>query len=62
MDICIPDRERMTQGEITWAEVLAPDSETHRHVEVFEGKWAVEVCIPWLAFGVDSVPVSMKRS
>jgi len=58
MDICIPDRERMTQGKITWDEVLAPDSKTQRHVEVFEGRWAVEVCIPWPAFGVDTIPGS----
>ena len=56
MDIRIPDRERFTGGEVTWEEVIAPNSETRRRVEVFDDRWAVDICIPWKAFDVDGVP------
>lgn len=56
MDLHIPDRGRFTAGEVGWEEVLAPSSGTLPRVELFEGRWAVEVRIPWKAFGLDSAP------
>ena len=56
MDLHIPDRERFSGGEVSWDEVIAPSSGTVRRVERFEDKWAVEVCVPWKAFGLDSAP------
>jgi hypothetical protein len=58
MDIHIPDRERFTQGEVTWAEAIAPSSETQHRVQVLSDRWAVEICIPWKAFGLDNVPAT----
>ena len=56
MDLHIPDRDRFTEREVTWEEVLAPDSGTLRRVWRLEDRWAVEVRIPWKAFGLDSAP------
>ncbi len=56
MDIHIPDREGFTGGDVTWEEVVAPSSETRRRVEVFDDRWAVEICMPWKAFNLDAVP------
>ncbi len=58
MDIHIPSRQKFTEGVITWDEVIAPDSGSTRRVEVAEGEnaWAVELCVPWAAFGLEEVP------
>ena len=56
MDLHIPDRERFTAGDVSWEEVLAPSSGTLRRVWRMEDRWAVEVRIPWKAFGLDSAP------
>ena len=56
MDIHIPDRERFMDGTITWDEVIAPDSGAEKRVQVLDGSWAVELCIPWRAFGMETVP------
>ena len=56
MDLHIPDRERFSGGEVSWEEVIAPDSGTLRRVWRLEDRWAVEVRIPWKAFGLDSAP------
>ena len=58
MDIYIPDRAKMQSGEITWDEVLAPESGASKRVQIADGHWAVELCIPWQAFDLDSMPVS----
>ena len=56
MDLHIPDRDRFTAGEVTWEEVIAPASGTLRRVWRLEDRWAVEIRIPWKAFGLDSAP------
>ena len=56
MDLHIPDRERFSAGEVSWEEVIAPSSGTLRRVWRLEDRWAVEVRIPWKAFGLDSAP------
>lgn len=61
MDLHIPERERFTGGEVTWEEVIAPDSKTRRNVKVLEGKWAVEMCIPWKAFSLQRIPLAGTR-
>ena len=58
MDIHIPDRERFTRDEVTWEEVIAPSSETQRRVQTLDDRWAVEICIPWKAFGLKNAPVT----
>jgi hypothetical protein len=56
MDIYIPDREKFMGGEITWEQVIAPDSHTRKYVHVGAGHWAVEACVPWQAFGAEGIP------
>jgi len=56
MDLYIPDRGRFMEGAITWDEAIAPNSGAARRVEVMEGKWAVELCIPWSSLGVEAIP------
>lgn len=58
MDIYIPDRAQFMKGNITWDQVVTPNSQTVKRVAVKEGKWAVEVCVPWHAFGLDAPPPS----
>jgi hypothetical protein len=58
MDIHIPDRERFMAREITWDEVIAPDSGTRRRVVVEQGRWTVEALVPWAAFGLSAAPVA----
>ena len=60
MDLYIPDREEFTSGATSFEEALAPSSESVKQVEVFseQSKWAVEICIPWKAFGVEGVPAA----
>jgi hypothetical protein len=52
MDIHIPNRDL----PYTWAEAVAPGTGASRLVKVSTGSWAVEVCIPFLAFGAGVVP------
>jgi hypothetical protein len=54
MDIHIPDRDQ----PYTWAEAVAPGTGATKLVKVATGSWAVELCIPWLAFGAGVVPIS----
>jgi hypothetical protein len=56
MDIYIPDRERFMAGKISWDEVVAPSSQTRKRVQVGDGYWAVEACVPWAAFGLNGIP------
>lgn len=58
MDILIPARDRYFAGEITWDDVVVADSGSTKRVQVSatENRWAVELCIPWAAFGYESVP------
>ena len=58
MDIYIPGREKMTTGNITWDDVIAADSHADKRVEVLEGKWAIEICVPWQAFGLEAAPAA----
>ena len=56
MDIHIPDRQQFTGGAVTWDEVIAPKSHTSKRVQVAQGRWTVEICIPWQAFGLQAPP------
>jgi len=58
MDIHIPDREKFTGGDITWDQVIAPSSQTAKRVAVLDGKWAVEIAVPWQAFDLDAAPAA----
>jgi hypothetical protein len=58
MDIHIPDRERFTGGEVTWQDVIAPNSHSKKRVAVLDGVWAVELCIPWAAFDLKGIPAA----
>ena len=56
MDIHIPSREKLSND--IWEEVLAPDSGSAKRVQVMkaENAWAVELCVPWTAFGIETAP------
>ena len=56
MDIYIQNREGFTGGEIGWEDVVAPESHTHKRVQVGDGYWALEACTPWKAFGLFGIP------
>ncbi len=56
MDIYIPEREKFMGGEITWEQVIAPDSHTIKRVHVGADHWAVEARVPWRAFGLEGIP------
>jgi hypothetical protein len=56
MDIYIPDREKFMGGEITWEQVIAPDSHTRKYVHIGDSYWVVEACVPWRAFGLEGAP------
>ena len=58
MDIHIPDRAKLQSGRISWDEVIAPNSGSNKRVEVADGWWAVELCIPWQAFNLTSIPTA----
>ena len=62
LDIHVPDRVQISRGGgITWEQVepfTAPSSQTTRRVVVKDGSWAVEITVPWSAFGLDSSPAS----
>ena len=60
MDIHIPLRDKYMNNVISWDKVVAADSGSTKRVQVIaaENTWAVEVCIPWAAFGYETVPVS----
>ena len=58
MDIYIPDRAKMQSGEVTWEEVLAPQSGASKRVQVADGHWSVELCVPWQAFDIESMPAA----
>ena len=58
MDIYISDRSKFQAGEITWSQVITHQSASRKRVEVVDGQWSVEVCIPWSAFGVEGVPAN----
>ncbi len=59
MDIHIPSRDKLTTGAVSWEEVIAADSKSARQVQVAEEEnaWAVELRIPWTAFGMETAPV-----
>ena len=59
MDIHIPARDKYMNNVISWDEVVAADSGSTKQVQVIaaENTWAVELCIPWAAFGYETVPV-----
>jgi hypothetical protein len=58
MDILIPSRDEYFADVITWEDVVVADSGSTRRVQVTaaENRWAVELCIPWTAFGRETVP------
>ena len=58
MDVCIPSRQKMRTGEISWDEMLSYDSDSKREVTVYgdENKWTVNLCSPWKAFGLQCAP------
>lgn len=58
MDIHIPSRDDYLSEAIPWDDVVEADSGSTKQVRVnaAENKWAVELCIPWAAFGCDGVP------
>lgn len=58
MDICIPSRQKMKAGKITWQEMITYNSKSKMKVEVFPEKagWAVKLCIPWEAFELNGTP------
>jgi hypothetical protein len=58
MDILIPSRDEYLAGVITWEDVVVADSGSTRRVQVTaaENRWVVELCIPWTAFGRETVP------
>ncbi|MFB0533792.1 MAG: carbohydrate-binding family 9-like protein [Anaerolineae bacterium] len=60
MDIHIPSRDKYMNNVISWDEVVAADSGSTKRVQVIaaENTWTVELCIPWAAFGFETVPVS----
>ncbi len=58
MDLHIPDRARFTAGEVTWDEVIAASSESSRRVERTDDGWAVELMVPWTAFGLEAAPAA----
>ena len=59
MDIHIPSRDKYVSGAISWDDVVTADSGSTKRVQVIaaENTWAVELCIPWAAFGYQTVPV-----
>ena len=60
MDIHIPSRDKYMNNVISWDKVVAADSGSTKRVQVIaaENTGAVELCIPWAAFGYETVPVS----
>ncbi|NKB72473.1 MAG: hypothetical protein GKR89_35805 [Candidatus Latescibacteria bacterium] len=56
MDILIPDRQQFMGGAVTWDDVIAPSSHTTKRVQVDQGRWSVEACIPWAAFDLQDAP------
>jgi hypothetical protein len=60
MDIHIPSRAKFTEGIIIWEEVIAADSASTKRVQVGDGEkqWAVELCVPWAAFGLEGAPAA----
>jgi hypothetical protein len=57
-DILIPSRDKYLADVITWEDVVVADSGSTKRVRVAaaENRWAVELCIPWTAFGRAMVP------
>ena len=60
MDIHIPSRDAYFGDAVSWEDVIVADSGSTKQVAVraAENRWAVELCIPWQAFGCESVPAS----
>ena len=56
MDIHIPSLQKMQEGEVTWEELVAPNSGSRRKVAVHDGLWAAEIVIPWQAFDCQAQP------
>lgn len=56
MDLSIPSRAGMSSGEITWEEIIAPESGTVYQTNVEDGVWSAELTIPWSAFGLNGMP------
>ena len=58
MDIHIPDRARFQAGAVSWDDVIAPSSGATKRVDVCDGFWCVELCIPWAAFASPGIPAA----
>ena len=58
MDLHIPDRNQLQDGTVTWEQIIAANSHAIKRVAVMNGKWAVELSIPWTAFGLNAPPPS----
>ena len=56
LDLHIPDRAQFFSGGVSWEQVSTPNSHAIKRVAVMEGKWAVELSIPWATFGFHSPP------
>ena len=60
LDIYVLDRAEISKGgSITWEQVVpftAAASAARRRVTVAEGSWAVELVLPWRAFGLEQPP------
>ena len=56
LDLHIPNRDQFFSGDVPWDQVSTPNSRAMKRVAVMDGKWAVEISIPWNAFGLQSPP------
>lgn len=63
MDIHIPERTRFMAGRIPWSKVVSADSGAERRVWVSPrgGAWAVELRVPFAAFGKPVAPAPGTR-
>ena len=60
MDIHIPSRDKYMTNVVSWDDVVAANSGSTKQVQAraAQNKRAVEVYMPWAAFGYETVPVS----
>ena len=56
LDLHIPDRDQFFSGGVSWEQVSTPNSHAIKRVAVMDGKWSVELSIPWGTFGLHSPP------
>jgi len=58
MDLHIPSRDKFVGNVIPWEDVVTANSGSVKRVQVTtaDDEWAVELCVPWTAFGHEAVP------